>query len=232
MRRPEPVDRDYHELCITYLETSPYALAGDSWLAKFFRAERLAEQIATEIGFLDPAAIHDLEDQSLRESTQRCQNHLLDWRVQVRQSSRTPLLVFLENLAIAYMHEPILYTPTNRKTFTAPYVADRLSISDFPAPVPSQQHITAVYELVSAVHAMIDIYATFDTMSLLAYSGMILSARAAYANYLLVRLYIATTAPKNTLSTIIDPSMLRVEEYCGMLAEAGVRVKAVDEVRA
>lgn len=224
------MDRHYHDLCITYLDTSPFACPSDKWLVQYFRAERLVEHIANEAGLHDPSTFHDHEDPSASSWVQKCRTHLLEWRVQVRQSSRTPLLLFMENLATAYMHEPLLYTATNKSTFSAPYVADRLSLSDFPTPIPSQQHITAVYELVSAIHAMIDIYSSFDEHSLLACSGTLLGARAAYANYILAKIYIALTAPGSTLGAVVDPSMLRIDEHCTMLVEAGAKVKLVDAV--
>lgn len=51
----------------------------------------------------------------------------------------------------------------------------------------------------------------------------------AYANYVLAKLYIAVTAPGNTLGSILDASTLRTEEYCEKMIDLGIRVKAIDE---
>lgn len=51
----------------------------------------------------------------------------------------------------------------------------------------------------------------------------------AYANFVLAKLYIAVTAPGNTLGTILEPSIIRAEEYGEKMIDLGTRVKAIDE---
>lgn len=220
---------DHHEQCALFLFHSPYALPTDRVLSKLLRAERLCEQIAYTLGLTDPDTFIDISEPSTRTKIQTCRNLVLNWKVQTPQSLRTPLLFFWENVALAYMHEPVLHTPTNKETFTAPFVADRLSVTDFPSQAVTEQHITAVYELLSALHCIIDTLCNWSTSELLGQSGLIVSSRATYANYTLLKLYVATVAPGNTLGAVIDPTLLRYEEYSDKLIAAAARISEIDD---
>lgn len=128
------------------------------------------------------------------------------------------------------MHEAVLHTATNKHSFAAPFVAENLSVSDFPAPtIVTQDHITALFELTTAVQAMIDLFSSLDVGTLVVMSGFLHSARAAYALFILAKLLVATTAPGNTFGTVLDGSMLLVGEYADKLIENGSRVRAVDD---
>ncbi|CAK4031235.1 uracil permease-like [Lecanosticta acicola] len=218
----------HHDQCVFYLDQSPYALPTDLWLGKLFRAERLCEQIATTLELNNLDTFLDISDAAVRTKISLCRDHLLNWKVQTPQSTRNPMLYFWENLALAYMHEPVLHTANNKHTFTAPYVSDRLSITDFPAPVVTEQHITAVYELLSALQSIVETLSNWSTTELLGQSGLMVSSRATYAHYVLAKLYVAVTAPGNTLGSIIDPALLRYEEYSDKLIATASRVAAVD----
>lgn len=221
---------DQLEQCLVFLPSSPVGLPSDKWLGQFFRAERLCEQIASLLGFSDLYTCNDVSEPEMKMKIQTCRNYILNWRVTIPQSLRTPLILFWENLATAYMYEPILWTSTNKQSFTAPYVSEKLSLTDFPAPaVVTQDHITAVYELLSATHAMIDVFASFDAQTLTALSGLFVTSRVAYANYVLAKLYIATTMPGNTLGSIVDSTIIRADEYNDKLFDAMSRVGAVDD---
>ena len=92
----------------------------------------------------------------------------------------------------------------------------------------SQEHITAVYELVTAAQAIIDLYVSLDITTLMALPGFLYTSRAAYANYVLAKLYIAVTAAGNTYGVIIDATMIQMEESTRKLVTLSESVHAVD----
>lgn len=92
----------------------------------------------------------------------------------------------------------------------------------------SQDHITAIYELVTAVQAVIDIYVSLDITTLMALPGLLYTSRAAYANYILAKLHIAVTAAGNTFSSIIEAPLLQMEFYTEKLVALCERIHAVD----
>lgn len=186
----------------------------DPWLSQLIRAERVCEQIAEQMEFYDATNYVDLSDATTRLKTQFCRNLILNFRITIPSRLRTPTLNFWEHLATAYMHEAVLHTATNKQSFAAPFVAENLSVSDFPAPADvTQDHITALFELTAAVQAMIDLYTSLDTETLTAMPGFLHSSRAAYALFILAKLFVATMAPGNTFGAVLDGNMTLVGEY-------------------
>ncbi|GIZ40678.1 hypothetical protein CKM354_000400600 [Cercospora kikuchii] len=230
MRKPMTATwTEQHEQARLMLQYSPLNADSDRWLAQYIRAERLCEEVSEQVDLTNTSFYRDVADPATRNRVQTCRNKILNWKMGVPQSLRSPLILFWEHVATAYMHEPVLHTVTNKESFTAPYLAERLSLTDFPTPVVTQDHITAVYELTAAVQAVLDIFINYDTKSLVASPSLVYAARAAYALYVLAKLYIAVTAPGNTLGTILDASILALPEYADRLATCGSRIRALDE---
>ncbi|EME88868.1 uncharacterized protein MYCFIDRAFT_62803 [Pseudocercospora fijiensis CIRAD86] len=202
---------------------------GDAYLCQYFRVERLLEQIAEEMELGDVSSYYDISDPIMKTKAQICRNKLLNWKMLLPIHLRIPSLLYLEHVATALIHEAVLHTSTNKQSFAAPYIPENLSLADFPAPVVSEEHITAVYELVVALHAIIDTLVSFDTHTLLALPGLMFASRAAYALYLLAKLYIALTVPGGTLGAIIETRLLALTEYAEKLCKVGDRIRAVEK---
>lgn len=211
------------------LQYSPVNGARDKWISQYIRAEHLQEEIAAEMEFSDPSVIYNVSDPAMRIKVQTCRNKILSWKLMLPASLKTPALLYWEHVAIAYMHEPLLHTATNKQSFSAPYVVERLSLTDFPAQTVTQDHITALFELVAAAHSIIEIYSGFDTEALVALPGLLFTSRAAYALYILSKLYIAMTAPGNTLGSVFDCELLMLPEYGQKMVEVGTRIRDIDE---
>lgn len=230
MRKPVTVTwTDNHEQARLMLQYSPVNESTDRWLAQYFRAERLCEEVAEQMEFSNLSVCHDVSEPEIKNKVQSCRNKILNWKMAIPLELRSPMLLFWEHIATAYMHETVLHTSTNKESFAAPYLAERLSLTDFPIPVITQDHITAVYELTAAVHAIMEIYTSLDTSTLIASPSLVYAARAAYALFVLAKLHIAVTAPGNTLGSVIDSSILALPEYADKFSVCGVRVRAVDE---
>lgn len=218
-----------HEQCLLFIEYSPSALPTDRWLVQYSRAERLCHDIVDQMCLNDPSSCYDISQPDMKIKIQSCKTQILNWKLKVPQALCTPTLLLWEYVATAYMYEVVLHTPSNKRSFAAPYVAEKLSWSDFHSPIVTQDHITAVYELLAALHAIIDTITSLDARTLIALPSLMYAWQATYANYVLAKLYIAITAPGNTLGSILEPCTLRAEEYCDKLAALGIRVKAVEE---
>ncbi|EME49348.1 hypothetical protein DOTSEDRAFT_68208 [Dothistroma septosporum NZE10] len=230
MRRPCTVEwTKHHDESLLFLEYAPSSPASDRWLGQYFRAERLCATVAKEMELDNLSSSMDMSDPAMKRKSQSCRHHIIEWRILIPQALRTDqTLLFWDHVATAYMHEPVLHTPTNKQSFAAPFVAESLSFADIPSPELNQDHIIAVYELVTAVQAIIDIYVSLDITTLMALPGFLYTSRAAYANFILAKLYIAVTGIGNSFSSIIDSSLLQVEEYTQKLVSLGERVHAAD----
>ncbi|SMR42270.1 unnamed protein product [Zymoseptoria tritici ST99CH_1E4] len=219
-----------HNLCLVQLQYSPLSKPSDPWLSQLVRAERLCDQVAEQMDLFKPEVYTDLTEPAMKLRVQNCRNKILNWRMTVPRSLRTPTLLFWEHMATVLMHEPVLYTPSNGRTWTAPYLSETFSVTDFPAPsTVTEEHITAIFELTTAAQGMLEIILAFDTRTLLALPGLLFTPRAAYALSILAKLYIAVSAPGSTLGVTIDGSMLLVGEYADKMIAAGKACRDIDE---
>lgn len=191
MRKPFTVVwTEQHEQARLMLQYSPVNESSDRWLAQYIRAERLCEEVAEQMEFSNLSYCHDVSEPATRNRVQTCRNKILNWKMAIPQDLRSPLLLFWEHVATAYMHETVLHTSTNKESFSAPYMAERLSLSDFPIPVITQDHITAVYELTAAVQAVLSLYTSLDTLTLIASPSLVSYKIAGFKVNPLVHTYV------------------------------------------
>ena len=181
-----------HSWSLSQLEYSPHAFPTDRLLCQHVRLARLCERVAIEMGYCDPSNPGTSTDYVMQQ--QMLRNALLDLRITVPQSLQQPSqLLFLFHVASVYIEEAVLHTSTNGSSFTAPYLAERLSVTDFPKPVDPIQYTSAVYTLLEGAQGALDTLSSLNSFEVTNLPGLIYAARAAYALYILVKLYIACT---------------------------------------
>ena len=218
-----------HEESNTMMVYSPHAATSDRLLSQYIRAERLCETIVSQLTLQDGITADDLSNAATQATVQSLQNQILDWQMQVPSHLRIPSVLFFQYAAEMYLHEPVLHTTTNKHTFIAPYIAERLSVTDFPAPLITPEHITSLFGLQNAAHALLDQYCAFSTETLLALPGLVYAPRVFFALYLLVKLYVAVTATGSTYGMVVSANDLQTEVYLQKLKAVATRVKAVDD---
>ena len=230
MRRRIPREFSEHEEAgLLMLGYSQYSLPSDKLLCQYVRAERLCERMASQLDFSNFKTANDVSDPSTQATLQGLQNAFIDWKAQIPAGLHCTGLVFWEHIATLYLHESVLHTSTNKQSFAAPFVAERLSVTDFPTPLITPEHITSIHALKAACHALLDHHSSFDTSTLVALPAVLFASRVAYALYILVKLYIATTAIGNTFGAFLDPESLQVEQYLKRSVRVAMMVREVDE---
>jgi hypothetical protein len=219
-------DTDYEtKLCL--LEYGKKGVDADPLVCQFLRGERLCEQITHEAGLVsDPDSLRPIADYA---TCRRLRNFVLDWKAQLPLAISCPRLTFYEHTANIYLHEYVLHTPTNKRSFAGPFVAERLSVTDFPTPVVTPEDITSIYNLRDACHSLLDTFIGFDVTTSIHLPVMIFAARALYAQWILIKLYIAATASGNTYGTFIDAQSFQVEQYLRKLCQIGQKIQALDD---
>ena len=226
VRRPNRVLwTPQHEACLIAFQYCPRRLPTDYRVAQYVRAEHMCDSIAHELGLHDEATFLGVSDPTMKQKLQACNTHILNWKLKIPHSPDIPSLVLSERVARAYMHEPVLHTPSNKQSFAAPYVPERLSISDFPAPTVAQEHENSLFELIGALHGVIDFVAKSSTSTILGYPVMLFTARAAYALYALAKLHIAVTAEGNTYGAVLSPESVQVEQRAQQLVDVADRLR-------
>lgn len=211
---------------LEYLECSRNS---DRVLCHFLKAEMLCEQIVTDLNLLDSAVCKDISDLGTQLSIQALQNSIIDWNSQRPMDPVCLSLGIYQHVTVLYLHETVLHTPTNKPSFGAPYLAERLSMTDFPAPIiVTEQHVNSLHTLKDAAHSLMDLVATFDINIWISLPFVLFVGRVAYAEYILMKLYIATTAPGNTFGAFLDSDSLRVGRYLDQMIEISTLAQQVD----
>ena len=220
---------EYDENCLQMLGYAHHTQPSDPLICQYVRAERLCERIASELNFSEFSKANDVSDHVTQLTMQGLQNLVTDWKAQIPLGLRCPSLTFWERVAILYIHEPVLHTATNKQSFAAPFITERLSVTDFPAPIATREHVASIHALKDHTHALLDLFSTFDLSTLMSIPSLLFAARIAYADFILVKLYIATTAMGNTLGAFMDPTTLRVEDYLQKMINLSLMIHEVDE---
>lgn len=193
------------------------------------RAERLCGQIAEQLEFSNFNKAIDVAESTTKSTMQSLQNTITDWKAQIPPHLLCPALKLWEHAAMLYLHECVLHTSTNKSSFAAPYTAERLSVTDIPRPVVTQDHINSLVILRDNAHALIDLFSTLDNSTIMSFPALLFATRVTYSEYILVKLYLATTAPNNTFGTFMDPESIMLDAYLQKAIEIRNFIYAIDQ---
>ena len=191
----------------------------DRLLAQYIRAERLCEQLI---------ALSRKEERGNFTANKKQQNLVTDWKAQIPSNLTCPTLPFWEHVVMMYLHEGILHSATNKQSFSGPFVAERLSVSDIPAPIVTPEHLDSILTLRDNIHGLLDVYCSFDTATIMALPPILFASRVCYSQWILVRIYLALTALGNTFGDFLDPSCLKVDEYLDKVIQLALQIRQID----
>ena len=215
---------DRKERGLFVLDYSEGPTGFDRWFAQYVRAEHLCEQILTKLGTNSGITCENAFEPSYQQMIQSCLDDIINWKMQIPKSHQVPTILLWEHVANVYAHEHVLYTATNRGSFSGPYSPDRLSASDFPCPVVTQSHTASLIKLRDAIHNIIDIFNTLDAQTIAILPGLFFGSRAVYALYLLAKLHISVSANTSTYGQGLDLQSLKFTEYAGKLVDVKERL--------
>jgi hypothetical protein len=218
----------HHEECLTMLQYSPHGFPSDQLLCQYIRAERLCEQIAHEQKLYDLSAQMDICDAVVQSKMRMLQNRITDWDAQIPADIRSPTLTVVRQAAVLSLHEPVLHTINNKRSFAAPFIAEHLSVTDIPAPVVTPEHIASLWAIRHAAQSLIETFCTIEMSTIMALPGMLFPSRMMYSIFLLMKMYIATTASGNTYGSVIGPTDLRIEEMMQKVEDLGQQASESD----
>jgi hypothetical protein len=218
----------YHDTCLLFLTAHQSTSPIYSWLIHYCRSERLCARILGELELSDSAIVNEVSDHTFQQRLQHCNLLISEWKILLPSTLYIPDLLMWEHVATAYMHETLLHTSTNKQSFAAPFLPERIAALDFPRPLIREEHISSLLALRSALHTIVDLYTSMDTTKIMALPVLSYTARALYALYMLLKLYVATTAPGNTYGNVIAPESLQMESYFEKMTSLWKRLILVD----
>jgi hypothetical protein len=193
------------------------------------KAEKLNERIALESGFHDLDTLDSVYDASSQTARFQLQSAVLDFQTAIVPRLDSEMIHFFKQTTSMHLHEPVLHTSTNKRSFKAPYLAEGLSVSDFPIPVVTEAHTNSLQMLRSSCHSLLDVFLGWNTLTQSMMPGVLVTARVAYAMFLLMKIYIATTAPGNTFGAFFDADSLLLERYFENMINASDLITKLDE---
>lgn len=219
----------HHDLCLYNLEQSGQALESDALLAQHVRVTRMLASICDYMELNVTSTSPVLGTPSCQQIMQNLQAQIMTWRLQVPYENWPLSLAFTGFFAEVLLYEVVLQTPTNKATFAAPFMVERLSTIDVPSPILTQGHVNAVHCLKTACHNLLDTAASFTDSELITLPTSIYAPRIAHTVVALKKLHIAITAPGNTYGQTLSVGNLQTEAYidrCLAIVNRGSRIDA------
>lgn len=217
----------HHEHCLQTIERDSVD-GGLLELAQQARATQLLATVSEDMDLNTDLISPVVGTLVCQQIMSHIQSQITNWRLQVPIDLWTPSLTFTGFYAELLLYEPVLHTPTNKATFAAPFLIERLSTTDVSTPAVTQYHFDTVQSLKSACHNLIDAAASFSGWELLALPTLLYAPRIAHAAQTLLRLHVAVTVSGNTYGQILRAEDLRTLEYLDKCLDMVARTGMID----
>lgn len=212
-----PWDNNHRE-CLSNLETKGDLL--DVLLCQIVRITQLVDEISNELYLCQSAKFLDGNDYGTYATIEILKTKVDAWATQIpARLAPSPTLKVWYHVAMVYIHEIVLHTPTNKTSFAAPFVPGRIAVKDYPKPThiifPLQE---ALGNIVQHCHTIIDTVSDMDPTLVLSLPTFSFAPTVLYALFVLVNLLVASTDPANTYG-----QCLAKDEFC--IDECGAKLR-------
>lgn len=220
----------HHEHCLEYLETHE-EFPADTYLrilVQHVRATHLLAVISNDMDLQTALISPVVGTQTCQDTMNDLQSQITAWKLQVPVDLWSPSLTFTGFYLETILYEPVLHTPTNKTTFSAPFLLEKLSVTDVPTPTLTPHHVNSIFALKSACHNLLDIATAFSGSLMITLPSLIYAPRVAHVAGILVKLHIAVTVPGNTYGQILRVEDIRVLDYLDKCLDMVGRGSAID----
>jgi anti-sigma factor RsiW len=219
----------HHDYCLAVVESNGRGPEDNHllWLAQHARAARILATISDEMDLQTALISPVVGTPTCQQIMYVLQSQITAWRLQVPADLWSSSLTFTGFYMELILNEPVLHTPTNKNTFAAPFLIERVSITDFPAPVLTQHHTHCVRALTSACHSLLDVATSFTGVEMISLPSLTYAPRVAHAAVTLLKLHVAVTVPGNTYGQVLSAEEVNTEAYldkCLELVARGIEV--------
>jgi hypothetical protein len=228
-RRPIAVPwNSHHQECLLLLENR--GELSDILLCQIVRITQLIEEISSNLCLCQLDIFVDGNDYSTQATIESLKNKVDAWAAQVPPSlASSQTLKVWHHVAMIYVYELVLHTPTNKASFAAPFIPGRIVVNDFPKPtdiIPPLQ--TALVAIVQNCHGLIDTVTEMDPALILSLPSFCFTPTILYALFVLVNGLVASTDPANTYGQVIPKDAFHIEQCSLKLRALATCVKSLD----
>ena len=219
---------DYHQESLRDLETRGDSL--DTLLCQIVRITRLIDEISSNLCLCQSALFADVNDYSTHAVVETLRAKVDAWAAQIPPGLASSLtLKVWYHVAMVHTHELVLHTYTNKGSFAAPFVPNRINIKDFPKPAhiifPLQKALEALAE---HGHAVIDTASAMDPALVLSLPTFCFAPAVLYSLFVLVNLLVASTDPVNTYGQYLAEDKFRIQECGAKLRRLTMGMRVLD----
>lgn len=207
----------------------------DSWTGPFLHCvavTRVYETIATTLQLCNMSVCPDFmtDDEATHATLDSLKLSVQD--LKTRLQSVQPVhqqLQFWHHVADIHINEPVLHTPSNKALFGAPYIALRIGVNDFACPVNiTLKRAEAILALADACHAAIDMVFCMSPEKILSMPSLCFAPAVSYALSILVKAYVAVSAPGNTYGRVLSRGDLQLRHAMWKLKEVNAKLLGLD----
>jgi hypothetical protein len=219
LRRPLSVPwNPHHNDCLLHLER--HGCASDRLLCQLVRVTKLIQDIAHRFSLYHLDVFVDANDPDVHRLMVAAKADVDVWKAQIPADlAESPHMAFWYHVALIHVFEVVLHTPTNKASFAAPFIPDRISVKDFPAPEASTAIIGEILALiVSSCHAATQHAVDMGPEVVLGMPSFTFSPALIYARFILVNVLVAVSSPGNVYGRYVDPEAVRVQDRAKELA--------------
>ena len=181
-------------------------------LCRYVRVAQFQESIASQLRLCDMGFCCDFARDDVEP-----QLRLVSEAVKVKNDTQTDDALISKNLlfwhyhALVLIYEPVLHTPTNKTLFAAPYVAQRIGVTDFAHPQTiTPEHQEIFKSLATTCQAAIDVVCDIPPDSLLDSPSFVFAPAVGYVLSIMVKMYVAISAPGNTYGRVLKREVLQL----------------------
>jgi hypothetical protein len=229
LRRPNTIPWNaHHQECVSILES--LGDPSDLFLCQLVRVMQLCQEIHDQLALCQIATFVDGSEHPIYVVMDILKNRVDAWAAQIPPSlASSQTLKVWYHIALVFIYEPVLHTPTNKAAFVAPFISLRIPIKDFPTPAniifPLKMALEA---LVQNCHGVIDTVAEMDPFLVVNISTFSFTPLVLYALYVLVTVMVSATDPANTYGQCLARDSFRIEQCSLKLRHLNASIKLID----
>lgn len=185
--------------------------ASDPLFLEILHTVRLHAQVADALELCNPYSFNDINSDLVRATQVEARDRLGE--LNSKALAQDPQLSFWRVLAVIYVNEPVLDTKSNKVLFAGPFIAERIGVLEFahPAEVTSTAE-TALRTLVEACQLAINLVLHMEPSLILSLPSLCFGPAVNYVLSILVKAFVAVSAPGNTYGQVLSRDSLRIRE--------------------
>lgn len=201
--------------------------ASEPMFLEMLHTARLHAQVASGLELCNIHAFHNVDSDIAAATRAQTYNDLN--ALSSRPLAHDPQLRFWRMLAAIHVNEPVLHTATNKILFGSPYLAERIGVHDFARPAQiTPTTATALRSLVEACHLAIDIVLEMEPSLILSLPSLCFGPSVSYTLSILIKVFVAVSAPGNTYSQVLTRNALHVREAMSKLVSVKENLLKLD----